>query len=100
MQDSSYVGGHAVEQGAGDRSLVQRVGQAHTAHAEPSQLDALQWLVYVEGGSVVGPVSANQVARGIRAGRVPAEASIQAVGEVFWTGVLDEPAVLAALKST
>ncbi len=48
---------------------------------------------------MVGPVSANQVARGMREGRVTSEASIQAVGEVFWTGLLDEPAVIAALKS-
>jgi hypothetical protein len=65
--------------------------------------DALEqsiWLVWVEGGqAVVGPVSASQVARGIKSGRVPADASIQRAGEVFWTGVLDEPAVIAALKS-
>lgn len=91
------VSGGAVEHAAGAWSQVQRVGQPHVV--EPSPLDAAQWLVYVEGGEVVGPVSANQVARGIRAGRVPSDASIQAVGEVFWTGVLDEPAVIAALKS-
>ena len=48
---------------------------------------------------MVGPVSATQIARGMREGRVTREASIQAVGEVFWTGLLDEPEVIAALKS-
>ena len=74
---------------------VQHVAQAPV----PSPLDAAAWLVYVEGGEVVGPVSANQIARGMRAGRVPTDASIQAQGEVFWTGLLDEPAIIAALKS-
>ncbi len=99
MQANGEVRGESVGQDAGAWSQVQRVGRAHHAHVEPSPLDALQWLVYVEGGRVVGPVSANQVARGMREGRVTSEASIQAVGEVFWTGLLDEPAVIAALKS-
>jgi hypothetical protein len=58
------------------------------------------WMVWVEGGEhVVGPVTAQQIARGIKAGRVPADASIQRSGEVFWSGVLDEPVVVAALKA-
>jgi len=95
---ASYDGNAA----AGAWSQVQRVGQAHVQAPpapRPSPLDVAQWLVYVVGGEVVGPVSAHQIARGIRAGRVPSDASLQAVGEVFWTGVLDEPAVIAALKS-
>jgi hypothetical protein len=48
---------------------------------------------------VVGPVTASQIARGIRAGRVPAEASVQRSGDVFWSGVLDEADIIAALKS-
>ena len=86
---------------AGAWSQVQRVGQAYEAPPEPtpSPFEVAQWLVYVEGGEVVGPVSANQIARGIRAGRVPSEASVQAVGEVFWTGLLDEPVMIAALKA-
>ena len=66
----------------------------------PAHLEHAMWLVWVEGGeSVVGPVSARQIARGIRSGRVPADASVQREGEVFWSGVLDEPAVIAALKT-
>ena len=66
----------------------------------PAHLEHAMWLVWVEGGeSVVGPVSARQIARGIRSGRVPADASVQRAGEVFWSGVLDEPAVIAALKT-
>ena len=83
---------------AGAWSQVQRVGQPYV-QPEPSPLDAAQWLVFVEGGGgIVGPVSANQIAHAIRAGNVPTDASIQANGEVFWTGLLDEPAVIAALR--
>jgi len=56
--------------------------------------------VWVEGGGdPVGPVSADQIARGIRAGSVPPDASVQRDGEVFWSGILDEPVVIAALKA-
>jgi hypothetical protein len=57
------------------------------------------FFVHVEGSEPVGPVSANQVARGIKAGKIPAEASIQWQGELWWKGVYDEPAVIAALKA-
>lgn len=57
------------------------------------------WFVHVEGTQPVGPVSADQVARGIKAGRIPAEASIQWQGDVWWKGVYDEPAIIAALKA-
>jgi hypothetical protein len=99
----SYDGGHAregqIEHTPGAWSQVQPVAQAHYAPADLSPLDVAQWLLHVEGGDVVGPVSALQIARGIRAGRVPSDASIQAVGDVFWTGLFDEPVVVAALKS-
>jgi hypothetical protein len=48
--------------------------------------------------STVDPVSADQVARGIRAGKVPSDASIQRLGDLFACDVLDEPDVIAALK--
>lgn len=57
------------------------------------------FLVHVEGTEPVGPVSADQVARGIKAGKIPAEASIQWQGDLWWKGVYDEPAVIAALKA-
>jgi hypothetical protein len=94
------VSAERVEQAAGAWSQVQPMGPPLDVPAEPSpQLDVAQWLVFVQGGEVVGPVSANQIAHGIRAGRVPSDASVQAVGEVFWTGLLEEPAVIEALKS-
>jgi hypothetical protein len=62
-------------------------------------LNHAKWMVWVEGGEVVGPVSADQLARGIRAQRVPTDASVQLQGEVFWSGILDEPEVIEALKS-
>ncbi len=63
------------------------------------RLDEQSWLVCVEGGDLVGPVSARQIARGIRAGKVPPDASVQRTGDVWWSGVLDEPFVIEALKS-
>ncbi len=59
---------------------------------------ARRYFVWVEGCEPVGPVSADQIARGIRAGKVPAHASLQRVGELFACDVLDEPDVVAALK--
>lgn len=67
----------------------------------PSVLEGLslpQYLVWLEGGEPVGPVSADQIARGIRAGRVPTDASVQRVGDLFSSDVLDEPDVILALK--
>ena len=61
-------------------------------------LDELSWLVWA-GGEPVGPVSARQIALGIRAGKVPTDASVQRTGDVWWSGVLDERVVLEALKS-
>src|SRR5436190_16096873 len=72
--------------------------QPPVSWAPPARLEK-KWMVYVQGGEVVGPVSADQVARGIKAGVIPIEASVQAAGEVFWDGVFDNPAIMAALKS-
>lgn len=65
----------------------------------PPGLVIRQYMVWVPGSDPVGPVSADQVARGIRAGKVPADASIQRVGDLFATDVLDEPDIIAALKA-
>lgn len=73
--------------------------QTNPSFVNPAHLEHAIWLVWVEGGEAVGPVSAHQLARGIRAGQVPADASVQRAGEVFWSGILDEPVVIAALKS-
>ncbi len=59
---------------------------------------AQRYLVWVEGSELVGPVSADQIARGIRAGRVPTHASLQREGDLFAYDILDEPEVIAALK--
>jgi hypothetical protein len=67
--------------------------------AARSHLEEPKWLVWIEGGDPVGPVSAEQLARGIRGGKVPSDASVQRTGDVFWSGILDEPDVIAALKS-
>ncbi len=72
--------------------------QQPVAWSPPSRLEK-KWMVYVQGGEVVGPVSADQIARGIKAGVIPMEASVQQAGEVFWDGVLDNQHIIAALKS-
>jgi hypothetical protein len=83
-----------------------RLGEARASHLShpppswtpPERLEK-KWMVYVEGGQVVGPVSADQIARALKAGMIPMEASVQQAGEVFWDGILDQPAIIAALKS-
>ncbi|MBX3203535.1 MAG: hypothetical protein KF764_00640 [Labilithrix sp.] len=79
--------------------------KAVSAESEPPPPPSLapslvirQYMVWVPGSDPVGPVSADQVARGIRAGKVPPDASIQRVGDLFASDVLDEPDVIAALK--
>ncbi len=62
-------------------------------------LTAKQFLVWIDGGDPVGPVSADQIARGIRAGKVPSDASLQRVDDIFACDVLDAPEVIEALKS-
>jgi hypothetical protein len=56
------------------------------------------WHVWIEGGESVGPVSADQIARGLRAGKVPSDASIRHENDTFWSDLLDSPEVIAALK--
>lgn len=67
-------------------------------HVEPRLLEPV-WLVWVEGSEPVGPVSADQIARGLRAGRVPSEACIKRETDMFWVDLLDAPEIVAALKA-
>lgn len=62
-------------------------------------LTAKQFLVWIDGTDPVGPVSADQIARGIRAGKVPSHASLQRVDDIFACDVLDAPEVIEALKA-
>lgn len=83
--------------------IVEALKSHSKESAPPPQLVAptltvRQYMVWVEGSDPVGPVSADQIARGIRAGKVPTHASLQRVGDLFATDVLDEPEVIAALK--
>jgi hypothetical protein len=75
--------------------------KAVTAESEPPpslSLTVPRFLVWVDGGDAVGPVSAMQLARGLRAGKVPSDANVQRVDDVFATDLIDEPDVIAALK--
>lgn len=64
-----------------------------TTHAEPV------WHVWTEGGDPIGPVSADQIARGVQAGKVPSHASVRHQSDTFWSDLLDVPAIVAALKA-
>jgi hypothetical protein len=67
---------------------------------DPTQaLTIPEWYVCVEGGDPVGPVSADQIARGIRAGRVPCDAQIARSGGTSWEEALESSAVMEALKA-
>src|SRR5688572_12356738 len=71
---------------------------AQTARAIDPRLAERVWYVWVEGVDPVGPVSADQLARGLRAGKVPADASIRHESETFWSDLVDQPLVVEALK--
>ena len=58
-----------------------------------------EWYVRVESGATVGPVSADQIARGIRLGRVPSDAMIARFDQQQWAYALDSTAIVAALRS-
>jgi hypothetical protein len=58
-----------------------------------------EWFVCMSGGAPIGPVSAAQIAQGIKAGQVPSDAQIARSGGGTWEEVLDARAVLDALKS-
>lgn len=84
-----------------DQRVIVDALKAVTAEDEapPSMnLTAPRFLVWVEGGDPVGPVSAMQLARGLRAGKVPSDASVQRVDDVFACDLVDDPDVIAALK--
>jgi len=54
--------------------------------------------VCVEGSDPIGPVSAEQIARGVIAGRVPRDAFVAREGAESWTDLLDVPEVVRAMK--
>ncbi len=57
-----------------------------------------EWYVRVEGDTV-GPVSADQIARGIKLGRVPTDALIARFDQREWARILDSSAVVTALRA-
>jgi hypothetical protein len=71
---------------------------SHRAPVE-ARLVAPVWHVWIEGGDPVGPVSADQIARGIRAGKVPSDASVRHDTDTFWSDLLDNADIIAALKT-
>src|SRR5262245_60674957 len=57
------------------------------------------WLVWVDDADPVGPVSADQIARGIRAGKVPSDARVKRETDIFWSDAVDEADIVAALSA-
>lgn len=62
-------------------------------------LAVAEWYVRVGEDQPVGPVSADQIARGVRAGKIPEDAEVARVGAAYWEEVFESPAVIAALKA-
>jgi hypothetical protein len=58
-----------------------------------------EWYVFVEGGEHVGPVTAELIARGIAAGKVPRDARVARGAPVGWRDVMDVPDVVDALDA-
>jgi hypothetical protein len=58
-----------------------------------------EWFVWVAGNDPIGPVSAAQIAHGIKAGQLPSDALLARSGGDDWEEVLDARAVLDALKT-
>lgn len=67
--------------------------------ARDDALTIREWYLCVDDADPVGPVSVDQVARGIRAGKVPGHAQIARYGGGDWRNVLDSHAVVEALKA-
>ena len=68
------------------------------APVEPRLFEKV-WLVCLPGEEPIGPVSADQLARGVRAGKVPSDARVKHVGDTFWSDLLDLPDFILALKA-
>ena len=70
-----------------------------TGPRAPVWMTMREWYVCEEDGPPLGPVSADQLARGIVAGKVPRDAFVACAGDEAWQDILDVPEVIAALKS-
>jgi hypothetical protein len=57
-----------------------------------------EFYVWSESGEPVGPVSVDQIARGILAGRVPLQAFVTRPGETEWRKVLETREIVRALE--
>jgi hypothetical protein len=69
-------------------------------NAQHHPQEIANWFVWAPGAeNVVGPVTAAQLARGLRAVKVPMDASVQRAGDVWWSDILEQPEVIEALKS-
>lgn len=58
-----------------------------------------EWYVYQDSGAHVGPVTLDQLARGIAAGKVPRNAFAGLAGDGQWRAVLEYPQVSSALQA-
>jgi hypothetical protein len=77
--------------------LSQAASQA--AHPATPTLERRWYVVDASVGEPVGPVSVDQIARGIIHGSVPRDAYVACEGDPVWQEILDVPEVVAALKS-
>ncbi len=81
-------------------SMVAREDEDVPEEPDPRDLPFLRrdlW-VWAESGEPVGPVSVDQIARGILAGRVPLQAWVTRPGDPRWTKVLELRDIVRALE--
>ena len=60
---------------------------------------AVWYVSFRDGRNPVGPVSAEMIARDIRAGRVPRHAIVARRGDRMWMNALDVPDIYTALTA-
>ena len=56
------------------------------------------WFVYQLDGNYIGPVTSEQLARGVIAGKVPRDAHVASPGDSEWLGVLTVPEIAAEVR--
>ncbi|HNS99999.1 MAG TPA: GYF domain-containing protein [Polyangiaceae bacterium] len=73
--------------------------QAVAAPAPAHPVVMTQWYVYREGGDTVGPVGTDQLCAGIRAGKVPLDSYVCAVGSHQWQPMDHVPDLAGAVRT-
>lgn len=76
---------------------AQTFGEGNLDRGAPPALQT-DFYVWAEAGEPIGPVSVDQIARGILAGRVPLQAYVTRAGDPEWRKVLERREIVRALE--